>query len=222
MQIPMTSDYPYIDDDYIVAVKESGLPTVPLKGQEEVSLLSRVASDFPEVLMPCGRNPWEGLTLHRLDTLTSGLVIFARNENAFRKAMELQEEGRFVKFYKAYYENKAKTDGFEEFPYEFRKGTVIRSAFRAYGEGRKAVRPVLNNKYRLKDASGFYETRIEEVHEDYAVLSLRKGFRHQVRCHMAWSGRALIGDELYGADPSMEFGLNAYKIRLGDLLEVEI
>ena len=218
----MISDYPYIDDDYIVAVKESGLPTVPLKGQEGVSLLSRVALDFPEVLQPHGRNPWEGLTLHRLDTLTSGLVMFARNEDAFRAAMQLQDEGLFIKYYKAYYEDKARSDGFEEFPYEFRKGTAIRSAFRAYGEGRKAVRPVLGNKYRLKDASGFYETRIEEVHDDYAVLSLSKGFRHQVRCHMAWSGRALLGDELYGAEPSEEFGLHACRLKLGSLLEVEI
>ena len=218
----MTSDYPYIDDDYIVAVKESGLPTVPLKGQEGVSLLSRVSVDFPEVLEPYGRNPWEGLTLHRLDTLTSGLVIFARNENAFRNAMELQEEGKFIKYYRAYYCNKARNDGFEEYPYAFRKGTVIRSAFRSFGEGRKAVRPVLGNRYRLKEASGFYETRIDEVHDDYAVLSLRKGFRHQVRCHMAWSGRALRGDVLYGADPDEEFGLHAFRIRLGDLLDVEI
>ena len=218
----MISDYPYIDDDYIVAVKESGLPTVPLKGQEEVSLLSRTALDFPEILEPCGRNPWEGLTLHRLDTPTSGLVIFARNERAFQEAMRLQDEGKFIKYYKAYYGNKASSDGFEEFPYDFKTGTVIRSAFRAYGVGRKAVRPVLNNRYRLKDASGFYDSRIEEVHDDYAVLSLRKGFRHQVRCHMAWSGRALIGDELYGAEPSGNFGLHAYRIRLGDILEVEI
>ena len=193
-----------------------------MKGQDEVSLLSLVAEDHPEVLLPCGRNPWEGLTLHRLDTLTSGLVAFARNEKAFRKAMELQDEGEFIKYYRAYYGNKARSDGFEAFPYDFRKGTLIRSAFRAYGEGRKAVRPVLCNKYRLKDASGFYETRIEEVHEDHAVLSLRKGFRHQVRCHMAWTGRALLGDELYGADKSDDFGLNAYRIRLGNLLDVEI
>ena len=209
--------YPFIDDDYVVAVKESGLPTVPLKGQEGVSLLSRVGEDFPEVLTPHGRNPWEGLTLHRLDTLTSGLVIFARIGEAFDRAMKLQEEGKFRKYYRAYFEAKARPDGFEDFPYEFRKGTVIRSAFRAYGEGRKAVRPVLNNRYRLKDASGFYETRIEEVHENYAVVSLEKGFRHQVRCHMAWSGRALLGDELYGAEPSVRFGLEAFKLELGDL-----
>ncbi|MFA7168381.1 MAG: pseudouridine synthase, partial [Sphaerochaetaceae bacterium] len=65
--------------DWLVADKPSGLPTVPLKSDapEKDTLLSRVAKEYPEIL-DIGRNPWEGGVIHRLDTLTSGLVLIAR------------------------------------------------------------------------------------------------------------------------------------------------
>lgn len=207
-------DYASVDDDFVVAIKPSGIPTVPLKGQEGSSLLSLVSLDFPEVVGAQGRKEWEGLTLHRLDTLTSGLVVFARNARSYKDALALQEEGRFIKTYRAYYSQTALTDGFEPFPYAFRKGEVLSSAFRAYGVGRKAVRPVLNNRRHIQDNSVFYYTRIDDINPEFATLSLAKGFRHQVRAHMAWSGHALRGDELYGGVASSSFGLVATRIEL--------
>lgn len=211
------TDYPYVDGNYIVAYKEGGLATVPLKGRDGSSLLHCVGKDFPEVLQAGGKNPWEGLCLHRLDTPTRGLVLFARTVDAYEKAVAIQADGKFVKRYRAYFSDGARTDGFEPFPFSLAPGTVVRSAFRPYGEGRKAVRPVYADRNRLRNASVFYETKIISFRHGIAVLELCRGFRHQVRSHMAWSGHALDGDELYGGRPAEEFGLEAFSLSLGEV-----
>ena len=48
------------------------------------------------------RSPAEGGLLHRLDFETSGIVLFARNSEAFAAILGQQEEGGFVKEYVAY------------------------------------------------------------------------------------------------------------------------
>lgn len=102
---------------------------------------------------------------------------------------------------------------------------TVSSAFRPFGPGRKQVRPVTENsgKFSRKKASikkgtserGFLEKEgrkkraevsvystnfiIEKV-EDKRILvqaSLSSGYRHQVRCHLAWCGLPIIGDPIY-------------------------
>ena len=80
------------NQDILVFYKPKNIPTVPLKGQEGDTLLSLAAADYPEILSPYGKNPWEGTILHRLDTPTSGLVLAARNKETFLSLSALQEK----------------------------------------------------------------------------------------------------------------------------------
>jgi 23S rRNA pseudouridine1911/1915/1917 synthase len=82
---------------------------------------------------------------------------------------------------------------------------VIESFFRPFGPGRKQVRPVLDkygkDKDIAKDRGGYYRTEVVNVTEDeYYTFSikLRRGFRHQIRCHLAWIGCPVLNDPLYG------------------------
>ena len=71
-------------EDFLIADKPHGIPTVPLKGQNpDGTLLGMVSVQYPEVLNVCGKNPWEGGTCHRLDTATAGLVVFARTKTFY-------------------------------------------------------------------------------------------------------------------------------------------
>lgn len=197
------------DKDFVVFYKQRGLATVPLKTGGGSSLLSVASSFFPEVGLPFSKNYWEGGVLHRLDTVTSGLVLIARTRSFYDLMRKEQEEGRFIKRYRAKTLSLDPIEGFPPFYGSFEKGCMIESAFRAYGPGRKAVRPVSGGKIKTDDA--IYSTKIEDIREDEVFLSLARGFRHQVRCHLAWCGHVITGDLLYGA-PEGSFSLESWSI----------
>jgi Pseudouridylate synthases, 23S RNA-specific len=113
------SDYPlesrepriiYEDEDLVAILKPSRMHSAPGKGGGD--LCAWAFERFPELglvrsLSPCGdraqgRAPGEGGLLHRLDYETSGLVLFARNDQAFAALLEQQAAGLFHKEYAAF------------------------------------------------------------------------------------------------------------------------
>ncbi len=205
-------------DDYVIFYKESGLPTVPLKGQSGRTLLSEVASFYPEVLGVKGINEWEGGTLHRLDTLTSGLVLFARNQECFDYLYSEQKADRIEKTYRVEVADSVLSlPGFPDYPYSspMDGDVTIVSKFRTYGPKGHAVRPVLDDKRYSTGRS--YATKAYKESDNTIICTITQGFRHQIRCHMAWAGCTIKGDELYGASPDSTFGLEAISIAFNDL-----
>jgi 23S rRNA pseudouridine1911/1915/1917 synthase len=103
---------------------------------------------------------------------------------------------------------------------------VIESFFRPYGPGRKQVRPVQALPQTLSvgearrrrdlatDKGACYKTEIisiagtgpecfaekrDSAGREYAfTVRIRRGFRHQIRCHLAWAGFPILNDPLYG------------------------
>lgn len=195
-------------DDYLVVFKPSGLPTAPLKNQEGDSLVKEASEFFPQIMSVHGRQEWEGGLLHRLDTPTSGLVLIALKQEFYNSILKQQDRGDFQKLYRATISKRAeKLEGFPLFEFPRRlDGVVIESAFRTYGPKGAQVRPVTGPK-----AKGLlrYETYVERESADTYLCTLKKGFRHQIRVHMAWSGRPLLGDTIYGGEKSDTFGLEA-------------
>ena len=212
------------DDNVLVVNKVSNMPTVPLKsGSEKTTLLDVVAEYCPSVNSFCGFVEHEGGVLHRLDTLTSGLVLIAKNKESFDFLREKQKEDLFEKRYlvKAI-KKKELLDGFRAFPYQdpvIAKKIKIESLFRHYGKGRKSVRPVMRDYPKAivtKASNTLYCTAVEYIKEElgiyYFICSLTNGFRHQIRSHLAWSGYPLVSDTLYGANENGEFGLKCFSI----------
>ncbi len=201
----------YVDDDFLIVYKESGLDSVPLKGKDGPTLLSSFSPIYPEIASGFGRNYWEGGVLHRLDRGTSGLVLIARNKSFYDKISSLQASGGFLKKYVALTdESNNLLEGFPPSPSDLRKGTLIRSGFRAYGCGRKSVRPTLEG---MRSFDGkVYETKLMDVVENRVYVEIERGFRHQIRAHLAWLKHPITGDELYGGRKSERLMLESYSI----------
>lgn len=213
---------PSEQNPFAVIYKPGGMPSAPLaqKTSGAKSALEYAAEIFPEIISVTGKLPHEHGLLHRLDTAASGILLLATTQASYDWLYDCQKQGDFEKSYRAqcifFPENIEMLDGFPPFEKkiepEKKLSFTASSAFRAYGKGNKAVRPVtsLSGKAaQKKSAATEYTTQIEiqrqvngqNVFE--AVCTITKGFRHQVRCHLAWSGFPVIGDALYNANKNI-------------------
>ncbi len=91
----------------------------------------------------------------------------------------------------------------------FQQRFSLASRFRAWGRGRKAVRPVTaDSPFSASTKAGRKEYRSDLFLHPAAQdrfrcdVTIVNGFRHQVRCHLAWCGYPIIGDALYGGQQS--------------------
>ena len=202
-----------VDKDFLIIYKPPRMHSAPLASSAGETILDWCAAQFPEIMDLPGRRAGEGGLLHRLDFETQGLMLFARTKSGMEALAAQQQEGKIQKEYSALAcEGKMALPGFPgerpELPARFfeaegRGPLIIQSAFRAYGPGRKAVRPVLNDKQTC-ERDKLYTTEILKGHYDSVpgILSFRlgiaKGFRHQIRCHLAWLNIPILNDSLYG------------------------
>ncbi len=200
--------------DTLVWWKESGIPTVPLRDSEGETLLSIAARENPEILGCHGQNEWEGGVIHRLDSLTQGLVLIARKQKAYDALFQQQRKDMIEKEYRAYTtEGRAFDDGFEPFPFDIASGPCeITSSFRSFGPKGRSVRPVLANMRNMPKNGRIYTTAVVPSDDNLFICTITRGFRHQIRSHLAWAGFPIAGDLQYGGTPSDTFGLESVSI----------
>lgn len=213
--------------DFLIAIKPAGIHSAPLQVQD-ASALQEVVEHFPEVGRVRGKKSVEGGLVHRIDYDTAGLLLFARNQEFYNHIINCQERNLFKKEYMALcnYEPQCpqKLGSFPPSPQSVEKLSLVsgisfvaESAFRPYGPGRKQVRPVTGEsgkfsqqKVGKKTAASFstYSTqfRIKKIEGKNFFIGacLTRGYRHQVRCHLAWCGLPIVGDPLY--NPSCKVG----------------
>ncbi|MDR1870204.1 MAG: RNA pseudouridine synthase [Treponema sp.] len=207
----MKNDAPYILEetgDYAVVFKPAKIHSAPLAKKESSpkdsgALLEWYASHSPPVID----------LMHRLDFETHGLVLFAKNSKSYEFFSSLQDCGGFVKEYSAVCSSSVPIDGFPPPPALTRepspeKPLVIESYFRPFGPGRKQVRPVIEDgkKHRevAKDSGSFYRTEIIGRDGSFFTLRIKRGFRHQIRCHLCWIGFPILNDSIYNSPSDME------------------
>jgi 23S rRNA pseudouridine1911/1915/1917 synthase len=180
------------------------------------TLLDWYAKIFPPIMELSGRKEGEGGLLHRLDFETQGLVLFAKNQQTLENLLNQQKQGTLIKEYSAICRKSAPQPGAVEVSIDQQGGNaatplVIESYFRPYGPGRKLVRPVtkenLKGKETAKDGDAYYKTEIIGIEKRditgqegsyHFTVRLKRGFRHQIRCHLAWVGFPVLNDPLYG------------------------
>jgi 23S rRNA pseudouridine1911/1915/1917 synthase len=226
------------EKDFLIAYKPPRMHSAPQGFSTETfsaeSLLKWCLQAFPEAAELNGRKKGEGGLLHRLDYETNGLMLLARSGPGMEALLGQQARGKIYKEYSALSlpaeESEITLPGFPkekpELPqwvFEGKAGsaTEITSAFRPFGPGRKAVRPVLPGAVKSSKPQAPYITEVLESklipaagHGNCLSLKLRisKGFRHQIRSHLAWLGLPILNDTLYGG-AAFENGCLALRAR---------
>jgi len=226
------------EKDFLIAYKPPGTHSAPLaRSTTADSFLNWCALRFPEVADLPGRKAGEGGLLHRLDYETQGLMLIARTKAGMESLLEQQKEYKIIKEYSALtMESETQLPGFpareleapresgipreSKIPREYETPHEITSSFRPYGPGRKSVRPVIIGGGEAEKQSERYSTRIlETLPHASGITSFRlmisRGFRHQIRSHLAWLRRPILNDALYGGAP---FGGGLLALRACSLL----
>ncbi len=197
-----------IQDPFFVLYKPSGLPSAPLYEGDD-SALTRLLKLYPELKNVSGekfgrKNVEHGL-IHRIDTLTSGLLLIAANEDAFASILQSQSEGKFINAYSAVCnhnkESAKRLGGFPPCDTKLEKvltcmnKCTIYSDFRKFGPKGAQVRPLQGTSYCTE------VTLTQENDQMFnASCKITKGYRHQVRCHLSWLGFPIVGDPIYNPE----------------------
>lgn len=169
----------HLDDHCLVALKPSGLLSVPGRGAHlQDCLTARVQACHPDALV-----------VHRLDMATSGLVVFARGAGAQRRLNDSFTRREVAKTYVAVVEGSVAADS-GEIDLPLRADWPNRPMQMIDREHGKASL----TRYRVlaREPAG-RATRVE--------LQPITGRAHQLRVHMLALGHPILGDALYASAP---------------------
>jgi len=165
-------------DEYLLIIdKPAGLLSVPGNSVEKQDcMVSRCLAEFENILI-----------VHRLDMLTSGIIVFARNKDVLRAMNKLFAEREVSKTYIAIVDGIVSNDTGEiNQPLMVDWPNRPKQKIDAAGKASCTPYQVLS---RDKDTQ---TTRVQ--------LTPITGRSHQLRVHMMWLGHAILGDEFYATD----------------------
>ncbi len=175
--------------------KPAGLPVQPLSRNECATLMNAVVARYPEV-SGVGDQPLMAGALHRIDANTSGLVLVARTDAAFKALREQFAAHSVKKTYLALVEGAVAAGATLEndlvhdpaLPY-CRMIDVSRLRSPARTPPMRAVtafRPL-----------GFFRRGMEEL--TLLEVTIFTGVTHQIRAQLALAGMHIVNDRRYGA-----------------------
>ncbi len=185
----------------LVVDKPAKEPTAPLRPGETGTLANALLGHFPE-LAGIGYGPREPGIVHRLDTDTSGLVIVARNAEAFEALRFALKDDRIEKSYLLICHEAGLADtGSIEFPIT----NHPKDQRRVYA----CVHPRDVMRYAPRQASTTYEVLARKGEFALARVKVARALRHQIRAHFEAIGHPLVGDWLYGGPIVESLGRHA-------------
>ena len=179
-------DILYVDDQVLVVNKPAGLLSVPGKGPQKADcLIGRLLVLHPQVLL-----------VHRLDTDTSGVMVFAMNKEAQGALGQQFEKRQTKKVYLArLWGRLSPEEGQVDLPLIVDWPNRPRQHVN-HETGRPAQTDWRVVKHSPAEAKR-PETRVR--------LMPLTGRSHQLRVHMAALGHPILGDPLYAGGEAQDY-----------------
>ncbi len=174
---PIPLDIVYEDESIIVINKPAGLVVHPAAGNWQGTLLNALLHHDPELAAV----PRAGI-VHRLDKLTSGLLVVARTLEAQTSLVAQLQERTLTREYDAVVNGVLTGGGRVDEP--IGRHPVDRKRMAVTHSGKPAV-----THYRVAERFRAH-THIK--------VKLETGRTHQIRVHMAHLRYPLVGDPVYG------------------------
>lgn len=160
------------NDHFIVINKPPGLLSIPDREGKEISLKEILQQKYGQIF-----------TVHRLDRETSGIIVFAKDQETHKFLSQAFEERTVEKYYQGIV-NGSLPEKQKTIEAPIAENTVKRGVMIIHQRGKPAITDY-------------------EVLEDFGKFSLLQfrihtGRTHQIRVHMQYVGHPLVCDELYG------------------------
>jgi 23S rRNA pseudouridine1911/1915/1917 synthase len=193
----MNIDKLYEDDDLVIINKPSGLLIIPDRFNAELPSLNKILE------AKTGQKIW---VVHRLDRDTSGVICFAKNEEAHRYLSILFQERDVNKYY---------------------AGLVTGIVVPAQGRIESPIdtHPAQNGKMIVskKGKIAVTDYKVAGQWPLYALMQfqIHTGRTHQVRVHMQSIGHPIACDPLYGDGQPFLLSNIKRKYRMSEKDEVE-
>lgn len=216
----------YEDEDLLVLDKGSGIPSLPHSAQETETAVGSALAHWP-ALEGVGNKSLEPGLVHRLDTGTSGLLVFAKTQTEWERLRGLWRNREVQKIYRARVSLLEPLPSLKTLPW------VIQSplAHSAKSSKRMLALPKGQTEFRKSAIRGkplpaltlvlearpfIPENPTATKQQAELTIEIKTGVMHQIRCHLASQGWPILGDPIYYSlnktEPSSRLWLHAWKL----------
>jgi len=193
----------YQDENFLALDKPHNIHSHPLSYNESDNCLSWLRENNHSSVLGVGHDYNRGL-LHRLDYVTSGVLIFAKNDTLLTEVRKNFSHIFKEKTYLAFVRGKmVKTGKHQHFLKDTGvKGRVVQAQSDFDASLKLATLEIISCHY------------VPTSDTTLLTIKLHQGHRHQIRTQLKALGYPIIGDELYGGESAARILLHAKSYKL--------
>lgn len=191
----MKLDIIFENDQFIAINKPAGLLSIPDRLGQEISLKQLLKERYGNIY-----------TIHRLDKDTSGIIVFAKDEDTHKQLSQLFEGREVEKYYVGLVQGIPMNSN----------GSIDAAIMEHPGKTAKMI----------THAKGKASLTDYEVLESFRLYSwvrfhIHTGRTHQIRVHMQHMGHSIVCDDIYGDPKPVLLSALKKKFKLSKTAEEE-